>query len=276
MTSSSLLSCRKVLSPPLSSIGADEALIEYASNSPCWHVSFSSDGKLLAACYGAPDCCIRVWDVETSILVATLKDLHTRTVRSCAFAPVAKNYTLATASFDGTVGIWEYTKDEGWECIAQLEGHESECKCVEWNSAATLLATCGRDKTVWLWDCSLQGNIGGSDGDFECLTVLNGHEGDVKSVVFAPSHGQFGDGDEICLSGSYDNTIRVWAEDAGDWYCAVVLTETHTIWSLALAPGATRLVIGSADASIGIYKFYTAKERKTIVGEQQESTQSKR
>jgi WD40 repeat protein len=128
---------------------------------------------------------------------------------------------------------------------------------------------------VWLWDCSLEGNIGGGDGDFECLAVLNGHEGDVKSVVFAQSHGQFGDGDEIVVSGSYDNTVRVWAEDAGDWYCAVVLTEAHTLWSLALSPGATRLVSGSANASIGIYKCYTAQERKTIAEEtavQQEGT----
>ena len=73
---------------------------------------------------------------------------------------------------------------------------------MEWNVAATLLATCGRDKTVWLWDCSLEGNIGGGDVEFECLAVLNGHKGDVKSVDFAPSRGQFGDGDEICLSGS--------------------------------------------------------------------------
>ena len=143
---------------------------------------------------------------------------------------------------------------------------------MEWNVAATLLATCGRDKTVWLWDCSLEGNIGGGDGEFECLAVLNGHEGDVKSVVFAPSRGQFGDGDEICLSGSYDNTIRVWAEDAGDWYCALVLTESHTIWSLALASGAIRLISGSADASVGIYKLYTAQERKLVAGEKIKQT----
>lgn len=263
MPSSVLLSCRHVLLPPLSSIGVGDAMIEYVSNSPCWSVAFSSDGRLLASCYGAPDCCVRIWDAGTFTLVATLGGLHTRTVRSCSFAPVARNYTLATASFDGTIGIWEHTNENEWECIAQLEGHESECKCVEWNATATLLATCGRDKTVWLWDCSLQGNIGGGDGEFECLAVLNGHEGDVKSVVFAPSHSQFGDGDEICISGSYDNTVRVWAEDAGEWYCALVLTETHTVWSLALAPGATRLLSGSADASIGIYKFYTAQERQS-------------
>lgn len=265
MLPSTQLTCQKVLSPPLSSVGSGESLIEFASNAPCWNVSFSPDGILIAACYGAPDCCARVWNIKSNALVATLKDLHTRTVRSCAFAPIAKAYTLATASFDGSIGIWEDTGEEEWDCIAQLEGHDSEVKCVQWNPTATLVATSGRDKTVWLWDCSLEGNIGGDDGgDFECLAVLNGHDGDVKSVVFAASHGQFGDGDEILLSGSYDNTIRLWAEDGGDWYCAVVLNEAQTVWSLTVAPGGTRIVSGSADSSIGIYKCYTSQERKAL------------
>jgi cytosolic iron-sulfur protein assembly protein CIAO1 len=276
-STTSLLSCQTTLSPPLSSIGSEEIRIEFSTGSPCWNVAFSADGKLLAACFGAPNSCVRIWELQTLTLIATLEGLHPRTIRYCSFAPVAKNYTLATASFDGTVGIWERDVNlqlnqnnmEEWECIAQLEGHESECKCVEWNNSATLLATCGRDKTVWLWDCSLDGNIGGSrgtSGDFECLSVLNGHDGDVKSVLFAPSRGIFGDGDEICISGSYDNTIRIWAEDAGDWYCALFLHESHTIWSLALAPGSIRLISGSADGSCGIYKLYTAQEIKTKPG----------
>jgi WD40 repeat protein len=182
---------------------------------------------------------------------------------------VSTNYILATASFDGTIGVWEDARrdnSEGWDCIAQLEGHESECKWVTWNPTATLMATCGRDKTVWLWECSLPGNIGGGDdGDFECLAVLNGHDGDVKCSVFAPSHGQY-DGDEILISASYDDTIRVWAEDAGDWFCVQILTEGNTVWSLALAPGGARFISGSADGSIGIYKFYTARERKEREG----------
>jgi WD40 repeat protein len=211
-------------------------------------------------------------------LQSTLTGIHDRTVRTVAFAPIASPLVLASASFDGTVAIWEYSsKDTNvatgeWECTAQLEGHDNEVKSAVWNVTGSLLGTCGRDKTVWIWECFLPGTVGGPDavsreqsGDFECIAVLHGHEGDVKSIVFAPSHGEWGDGEEILLSASYDDTIKCWAEDAGDWYCAASLSDVHssTIWSLALSPGGGRMISGSADGSLGIFKCYTNAEKKT-------------
>lgn len=194
----SSLTCIKVLKPPEKVLSG----IRFTSSSPCWDVAFSRDGTWLAACYGAPDPCIRIWHQSENewTLTTTLEGVQTRTIRSLSFAST-RVPILASASFDGTIAVWEYA-DEIWECTAQLEGHENEVKCCRWNSTGSLLATSGRDKTVWLWECFLPGTIGGPDlqsndatgGDFECLAVLNGHEGDVKCVEFAPSHGQWGDG----------------------------------------------------------------------------------
>lgn len=299
---------------------------------PAWQVSWSSDGALLASCHGAPDPCVRIWRREPApaasadrpheeqeqdlwSLVATLDQVHTRTVRSVAFSPSAGTPVLASASFDGTVCIWEYFGDGddaggesaeqqddgdggggegqggdaragGWECTAQLEGHENEVKCVAWNGTGSLLATCGRDKSVWIWESFLPGGEGGAgynpdaggegDGDeeFECIAVLHGHGGDVKCVEFAPSHGQWGDGDEVLLSASYDDTIKCWAEDGGDWYCAATLSaHSSTIWSVAAAPGGVRLVSGSADRSLGIWKCYTSIEKKELFPDSVETSE---
>jgi len=294
-----------------------------------------------------------VEDEEEWKLIAILRDddddkKKKRTIRSVAFAPTSSTLgvpILATASFDGSVLIWEHCPDHDdnysehddgendsendendnanlshyFEPIAQLQGHENEIKCLAWNATGSLLATCGRDKTVWIWECYLPGTVGGmtsssatttamsvlmddiriggggggrsrreqGDGEFfECLAVLQGHDGDVKSIVFGPSHSQWGEGEEVLYSASYDNTIRVWAEESGEWYCAATLgrggsgggsgggssdhalvmgaVHSSTVWSLGLTPGGVRLFSGSEDGSIAIWKMYTAAERRRL------------
>ena len=289
-----------------SSSSLQPCILEFTPRQPAWECTFSRDGLFLAVAFGSPDPVVRIWKYQESsnnknnnknqinnrgnfgagqwILHATLSGIHEKTVRSVDFAPTTNGiWILASASFDGTVGIWqpddndEYGTarvrdscdgDEGdWISTAQLEGHDTEVKCVRWNATGSLLATCGRDKTVWIWECFLPGTIGGqeSPGDqFECLAVLNGHQGDVKCVQFADSHGEWGDGDEILLSASYDETIKCWVEDAGDWYCAATLSGVHssTIWSMSLSPSGVRLVAGSDDGSVSIYKCYTRQEKE--------------
>mmetsp|Transcript_12010 Transcript_12010/g.28487 ORF Transcript_12010/g.28487 Transcript_12010/m.28487 type:complete len:427 (-) Transcript_12010:59-1339(-) len=287
---SSLVETHKFVPPPKSING-----IRYTPQSPAWHCCFSRNGEWLAACFGAPDPCIRLWrrdrrgkQASKSQVTNTIADdklgnhdrtatsfqwefhstleFHERTIRSVAFCPLLTSFTLAAASFDATVTIWEYNHNSDiWECTTQLEGHENEVKCVTWNATGSLLSTCGRDKTVWIWETFLEGSIGGSqENDFECIAVLTGHEGDVKAVRFAPSHDQWGDGDEILLSASYDDTIKIWAEDDGDWYCAFSMKDVHTdtVWSLAVAPGGGRVVSASADGSLAIIKSFTPSERK--------------
>jgi WD40 repeat protein len=274
-SSSASLEQSQLLLPPPKTLGSGPTALRYSPQSPAWHCTFSRNGEWLAACFGAPDPCIRIWKLggpnnnnnnQQWTLHSTLTGVHERTIRSVAFAPLSKSCILAVASFDATVSIWEYdSKNDEWDCTTQLEGHENEVKAVAWNATGSLLATSGRDKTVWLWETYLDGSVGGTaENDFECVAVLNGHDGDVKCIQFAASHGQWGDGDEILLSGGYDDTIKVWAEDTGDWYCAMSISDVHsdTIWSLAVAPGSGRLVSSSADGSLAILKCYTVREKK--------------
>jgi WD40 repeat protein len=176
----SKLTCQSVLRVPSKTIGENDDRIVYSVSQPAWQCSFSKDAKWLSVCYGAPDPCIRIYKFEEDEwrLDATLEGIHDRTVRSVAFAPILSPTILASASFDGTVAIWEHTNQapDNWECLAQLEGHDNEVKCVRWNATGSLLATGGRDKTVWIWESFLAGAVGGPSpshqddvGDFECL-----------------------------------------------------------------------------------------------------------
>ena len=74
---------------------------------------------------------------------------------------------LATASFDSTICIWDRRRGRkdvchwrwpllmhsllAFECSATLEGHVHEAKSVAWSPSGSLLASCSRDKTVWIW-----------------------------------------------------------------------------------------------------------------------------
>ena len=170
-------------------------------NETAWAVAFNPTRPLLASC--STDKTVRLFSYTlpplpvTSTLpsassskppfqyLSTLGPSHKRTVRSLAWAPSGR--TLATASFDSSVGIWEeatprleddddiegierrhmHEDDEEdtdmddapmdaagieWECVTTLEGHESECKSVGWSSDGALLASCSRDKSVWVWE----------------------------------------------------------------------------------------------------------------------------
>jgi len=159
---------------------------------------------------------------------------HDRAVRFIAHSPCGR--ALASASFDGTCGIFARQRErakERWEKVCALEGHESEAKACAWNASGSLLATCGRDRTVWIWEAH-------GEREFDVVAALHGHQGDVKHVQWHPS-------EDALISVSYDESVRVWREDldGDDWHCAQVLGgengiggEGHhgTVWRASFEP----------------------------------------
>jgi cytosolic iron-sulfur protein assembly protein CIAO1 len=120
----------------------------------CWHLSLHPTLPLLSS--SSTDQTVNIYNTDTSTLITTLKGQHSRSIRSSSWKP-SNQSVLATASFDGSAGIWHPECEDGeesgeWECVATLEGHENECKSVAWSSDGRYLATCSRDKSVWVWE----------------------------------------------------------------------------------------------------------------------------
>lgn len=230
------------------------------SDDKMWHCAWSRDGSLLAACGSDKKCWIwRCVASESDFKVELVQVLgegeeegspHTRTVRCCEFSPDGR--FLATGSFDSTCVVWELGQAGGrWKPMATLEGHENEIKSIDWSHTGNLLATCGRDKSCWVWERSTDAD---GRGEWNCVSVLTGHEGDVKFVKFHPLH------EHELVSCSYDNTVKVWRrededgdgdEDGGDFACAQTLRLKDTVWSLAFAaPAPHKLVVCCQDGTL--------------------------
>jgi len=216
-------------------------------------LAWSPDSHLIAT--GSSDKQIRIWGKNSTTGLfeskSVLEEGHTRTIRSLAWKPDSiGQLVLASGSFDATAFLWQ--QEEAGSCefetIMELQGHENEVKCVAWSSDSQFLATCSRDKTIWVWEREDE-----EDEDFEytCRGVLSGHTQDVKFVKWHPERQEL-------FSASYDDTIKCWKYDNAleDWICSYSLSGAHssTVWALDFDTTGKFLVSCSEDCSWIIWK----------------------
>ncbi|KAL8646215.1 MAG: hypothetical protein Q9226_006959 [Calogaya cf. arnoldii] len=226
------------------------------ASSRTWHSTPHPTLPILATATGT---CLRIYSLNSLTLLSTITGGHKRSIRSCAWKP-GDNATIATGSFDASVGIWSQEEEdddnEEWRFAIVLDGHESEVKSVAWSIGGNLLATCSRDKSVWIWE-----EVG--EDDYETVAVLQEHEGDVKCVKWHPD-------EELLASASYDDDIRLWREEIDDWGCVAVLRgHQSTVWAIDWEPISgrdgtlgSRLVSCSDDVTIRIWKKAPAQEER--------------
>jgi WD40 repeat protein/serine/threonine protein kinase len=238
--------------------GAKPAVVPgFAGHRDAVHsVVFSRDGtKLLTASH---DRTVQLWDVGTGKEIRSFIG-HTWWVWSAAFSPDESQ--VVTASQDGTAIIWHA---ESGERRGQFFGHKGPVFSTAFSPDGQRVATGGQDKRVLLWrpadvhKFDLARAARGAELDPVRFQAFEGHGGAVRSVGFSA------DG-KMIVSGSHDNTVKVWDADSGR---AVNTLRGHDSWvrSCAFSPDARTVVSASHDRRANLWNVTDYEEVRVLHG----------
>jgi WD40 repeat protein len=189
-------------------------------------VAFSPDGQQLAS--GSNDRTIKIWNITTGELLATLIG-HKLKVTTVIFG---NNGILASASADGTIGIWHNHKMQ-----QQLVGHVGSVTALAFSPDAQLLASSGEDRSIRIWDTQT----------WTCRQILPGHSWQVSSLAFMLQG-------EVLLSASWDKTVKFWHIATGKNFDAL---DGHqdSLTCLAIDSNNQHIFTGSRDRTIKTWQI---------------------
>jgi WD40 repeat protein len=263
-------------------------------------VAFSPDGKWLATGGNSPNAFVQIWNAETGAHVRTITG-HTDAVVGLAFSANGKR--LATASYDKTARLWDLetgravqqfvghswwvwsvafspdqsrlvtTSQDGtailWnvstgERISQFLGHEGPVYSCSFSHNGSLVATGGYDKRVLLWNpdevqpFDYRAVAAGQKIAPPKFVALDGHGSAVRAVEFSK------DG-RLVLSGSHDNTVKVWDVETAH---AIKTFRGHDSWvrACAFSPDGRLVLSGSHDTRARTWGITDYEEIRVLQG----------
>ncbi|KAI1263261.1 WD40 repeat-like protein [Xylariaceae sp. FL1019] len=245
------------------------------------HVAFAAHPRHVITCLqfdddkiitGSDDQLIHVYETKTGKLRRKLEG-HEGGVWALQY----EGNTLVSGSTDRSVRVWDIEKGL---CTQVFYGHTSTVRCLQilmptktgedengqnvMMPAKPLIITGSRDSQLRVWRLPEAGSrryiqTGPPANDADCpyfIRTLQGHTHSVRAIA---AH------TDTLVSGSYDNTVRVWRISTGETV-HVLQGHSQKVYSVVLDTERNRCISGSMDSFVKIWDLDTGSCLYTLEG----------
>ncbi|MCI5149820.1 MAG: hypothetical protein D3916_10625, partial [Candidatus Electrothrix sp. MAN1_4] len=168
---------------------------------------------------------------------------HAERVRSVAFSPDGR--TVASASDDKTIGIWEVQTGNRLKTFKE----EDNVRSVAFSEDGRLIASAYGEKDIGIWNVQTG----------QRLRTIEGHTDWVWGVAFSP------DG-HLLASNSKDKTIGIWDISTGNRLQTIKAYQTGGDHSISFSLNGQTLAGSCYDGTIGIWDVQTGNRQHILDG----------
>jgi transcriptional regulator with XRE-family HTH domain/uncharacterized protein with WD repeat len=192
-------------------------------------VAWSPNSKYIVS--GSADKTVRVWDAFTGTTFAM--NHHLDIVNTVAWSPNGKY--IASGSIDHTVKILDVAAGKS---VYVFTRHTNQLKSVAWSPDSTRIVSGSADRTAMVWE-AISGHL---------LYTYQEPAGVVHAVAWSPASGS-----DLIAIGSAAGHVQVLDATTGA-HVSYHEGQTAQINSIAWSPDVTRIVSGSNDKTVQIWR----------------------